>query len=606
MATVSTNISDFCTSQSRKVDFQRMLLIVMLGLITYSNTLNYPFIFDDYANIVNNPQIIDLTFAGIKNALVSKRAIGIITFQLNYYYFGLNLLSYHLVNIVVHITSSLAVYKLLQLLMETPYILINSDDEYRKLPLPLFSALIFVVHPVQTQAVTYIVQRFASLAALFYLLALISYLKARISLHASGSHFTWKIFIWSAACSLFTFAAFFTKETAFTLPLAIILIELLFFSYSAKKLCWFFSAGGALVIAIISKYSVAGHFGQGILKILDESTRMQTITSRWDYLFTQFRVIMTYMRLIAFPVNQRLDYDYELSQTFFDWRVFCSFLIIIAFLLGAARLIKLSAHGSPHLRLAAFGILWFFLTLSVESSIIPIIDLIFEHRIYLPLFGAVTAVCSTVITSLWRRGESTRNTLCFWGFILTLLLGVISFNRNSVWKSEVSVWADTVKKSPNSARAWNNLGASYIKQGEPLSALKAVIRSVELDPSKADAMNNLGIAIDLMGAYNDRFNKTAEMFISAESIENKVVSRWLGDVNNNLGLGYEIIGNLPKAAESYRNSVGYNPSLGLAYYNLGILSAKMGDAGKYHEQLQILWLLDPALAERLQLRVGLR
>jgi tetratricopeptide (TPR) repeat protein len=93
------------------------------------------------------------------------------------------------------------------------------------------------------------------------------------------------------------------------------------------------------------------------------------------------------------------------------------------------------------------------------------------------------------------------------------------------------------------------------------------------------------------------------MFSNPESLEGKIVSRWLGDVNNNLGLAYEILGDLPKAAENYRNAVGYNPAFGLAYYNLGIVSAKLRDAAKYSEQLQILRMIDPGLAERLQARV---
>jgi len=89
------------------------------------------------------------------------------------------------------------------------------------------------------------------------------------------------------------------------------------------------------------------------------------------------------------------------------------------------------------------------------------------------------------------------------------------------------------------------------------------------------------------------------MFLHPESLEAKVVNRWLGDVNNNLGLAYELTGNLKKAVESYSNAVGYSPSLGLAYYNLGIASAKMGDVSKYASQLQILRIIDPSLAERL-------
>jgi tetratricopeptide (TPR) repeat protein len=175
-----------------------------------------------------------------------------------------------------------------------------------------------------------------------------------------------------------------------------------------------------------------------------------------------------------------------------------------------------------------------------------------------------------------------------------------------VWKTEVSLWSDNVAKSPESARAWHHLGAAYINKRDAINSLKATVRSIELDRSSDDTWNNLGIAIDLLGVYKNRFNRTYEQFKEPESITYRNVNRWQGEVNNNLGLAYEILGNLSKAAENYRNAVGYNPSLGLAYYNLGIVSAKMGDASRYSEQVQILRLIDPILAERLQGRVEKR
>jgi hypothetical protein len=599
MELFSNNITGFCTIQSRRFFFYRVLLIVSLGMAAYSNTLYSPFIFDDTLNIVNNPQIKNISLAGLKASFYSKRAIGIITFKLNYFLSGWNVFGYHLTNIFIHIIASLAVYRLLRLLMDTEYFKDNADEQFRKLPLPFFAALLFVSHPVQTQAVTYIVQRFTSLATLFYFVAIISYLSARINQIDSARIFTIKSVAWFSATLLSGFLAFYTKETAYTLPLAIMLVELLFFKCTPKKILLVLTASASFAIAVLIKYASATQSLQSTLSVIDETTRMQTTTTRLDYLFTQFRVIMTYLRLIFFPVNQRLDYDFALSHSFFEWRVICSYLVILTLLLAAGWMLKISKNGSPHLRLIAFGILWFFLTLSVESSVIPIIDLIFEHRLYLPLFGAVTAVPSAVMMLAWGEKEAYCKAVCIGFLLISLILALTAYNRNSVWRSEVSIWEDTVSKSPDSARAWINLGAVYIKQREPVSSLKATIRSIELDPSKADAWNNIGIAIDLMGAYNNRFNRTSEMFLTPGSLKGKIFNKWLGDVNNNLGLAYEITGNLNKAVESYSNAVGYNPALGLAYYNLGIASAKMGDVPRYSEQVQILRMIDPLLAERL-------
>lgn len=606
MESLGDKIVCFCTTQSSKSDFYRVGLIILIGLIAYSNTFYSPFLFDDSANLVNNPLIKNLSLAGLREAFHSRRAIGIITFQLNYYFSEWNIVWFHLTNIIIHVIASLSVYRLMQLLMASEYMSDNADVRFRTQPLPFFAALLFVAHPVQTQAVTYIVQRFASLAALFYLAAIISYLSARINQVNLRKLFTIRSVAWFWATLFFAFLAFYTKETAYTLPIAIMLVELLFFRCTAKKVFLVFTASTTVVAVMLIKYTLAAKSLQNVMSSIDEATRMQTTTSRLDYLLTQFRVIMTYIRLLFLPVNQRLDYDFALSHSITDWRVFCSLLVILTLLVAAAWMLKISKNGFPHLRMISFGILWFFLTLSVESSIIPIIDLVFEHRLYLPLFGAVTAVSSAVTMFAWERRAVSVKAVCVGFMLISLLFAVASYKRNSVWSSEVSIWADTVEKSPESARAWNNLGGVYIKQRESLKALNAIIRSIELDPSKADAWNNLGIAIDIIGAYNNRFNRTSEMFSSPGSLEGKIVNRWLGDVNNNLGLAYEITGNLQKAAESYRSAVGYNPSLGLAYYNLGIVSAKMGNASVYSEQVQILRLIDPALAERLQGRVEKR
>lgn len=606
MESLTAQIKDFCTIQSSKFTIYRIALIVLVGIAAYSNTLYAPFIFDDAANIQNNPIIMDISLSGLKSAFYSRRAIGIISFQLNYLLSGWDVYGYHITNIIIHLLASLAVYRLLQLLLNTEYMSERAGDSFRRLPLPFFAALLFVSHPVQTQAVTYIVQRFASLATLFYLAAIISYLTARNNQVALGRKVTIRSVVWFSAALLFSGLAIYTKETAYTLPIAIILVEMLFFKASRGKTSLVIASGTMAVIALLVKYATAPQSVQNAISALDEATRLQTITTRSDYLLTQFRVIMTYIRLLVLPVNQRLDYDFTLSHSFSDWPVLCSFLAISALLLGACWMLKISGNGSPYLRLMGFGILWFFLTLSIESSVIPIIDLVFEHRLYLPMFGAVTTLSAAAMMLTQVRGESSGKAACIGFLLISFLLAATAYNRNSVWKSEVSIWADSVKKSPQSARAWNNLGAVYIKQKEPMSSLLAIIRSIELDPSKPDAWNNLGIAIDIMGAYNDRFNRTSEMFNAPGSVENKIVNKWLGDVNNNLGLAHEITGNLQKAAENYSNAVGYNPSLGVAYYNLGIVSAKMGNPSGYSSQVQILRMIDPILAERLQSRVEKR
>lgn len=603
MSSVENRVFAFISSTDLKYNLLRCLFIAVLGVLVYSNTFFSPFSFDDAANLQNNPIISDFSISGFKQAFAYRRSIGILTFQLNYFLSGWSLPWFHLTNLLIHIFSALAVYQLIKMLLQTPYACKYADDEFRQLPIPFFAALVFVAHPVQTQAVTYIVQRFSSLATLFYLASVAAYLKARFTQLEAHKLVSMKALIWIIVCLVSCFLAVHTKETAYSLPAAIIMVELLFFHSSYKKISCLAVGGLAALSALSLKFALSNRSIGDAVSALDEATRVQTIISRSDYLLTQFRVVITYIRLILFPIDQRIEYDYPLLRSISDWRVVCSFGLIIFLLSVATWMIIKSRKSFPHLRFISFGILWFFIGLSIESSFIPIIDLIFEHRLYLPSFGAFTALSTGMLMFAKGKDVPFKKRLFEGMLLLVILLALVAWKRNSVWRSEVSLWADSVIKSPDSARAWNNLAGAYIKERNPQEALKATIRSIELDRSRAEAWNNLGVAIDLMGVYNDRFHRTFELFREPESINEKNMNRWQGEVNNNLGLAYEINGNLSKAVEYYRNAIGYSPALGLAYYNLGLVSAAMGDASRYSEQQQILWMIDPYLAERLQVRV---
>jgi tetratricopeptide (TPR) repeat protein len=443
------------------------------------------------------------------------------------------------------------------------------------------------------------------MAAMFYLAAVIAYLQARMQQEKQGRILSAGAVGWGAACLVASLCAINAKEIAYTLPLAIVLAEGLCFPLSRRKVVVVGTLISAALAIILVKLGLGKVPFEQAMFAMDEATRLQTITSRSDYLFTQFRVILTYIRLLFLPVNQSVDYDYTLSHGFFEPAVVGSCAILVLLLAVAVVLIRKSRSGDASLRLMGFGILWFFLALSVESSILPIIDLIFEHRVYLPSVGAIAAVTTAGLSYAWKMDrERYRAAACLVLLLIAVLLAGAAWKRNLVWKTEVTLWEDATSKKPNSSRAWNNLGSAYIKERSADKALKALVRSIELDRSKAEAWNNLGLAIDLKGVYRDRFNRTAEMFKTPQSVNERNLNRWQGDVNNNLGLAYEILGNYPRAVENYRNAIGYNPALGLAYYNLGLLSAAMGDTDSFAEQQQVLWMVDPLLAERLRQRVG--
>ena len=388
-----------------------LVLTALLGLIAYSNTFNAPFLWDEQVYISENPIIRDLSyFTDLSKAegfeqysAVKNRYIGYLTFALNYKFGGLDVRGYHVVNIAIHILNAMLVYFLATLTFKTPFLKDSSIKEKSPL-IALFSALLFVSHPIQTEAVTYIFQRLASLMAFFYLLSLVLYIKWRLSssCHSGLSGISLKKDSRQAGatakrCGFYLLSllsavlAMKTKENAFTLPVMIALYEFFFFNGFVKKrtlyLVPFLLTMLIIPLALIGTDKPIGEIIGGLASLPGGGGEV----SRWDYLFTQFRVIATYIRLLFLPIDQNIDYDYPMYHSFFDVPVMLSFLFQVS-LFSLAVYLLYRSKNKPELRLISFGILWFFITLSVESSIIPIPMVINEYRVYLPSVGALSAI----------------------------------------------------------------------------------------------------------------------------------------------------------------------------------------------------------------------
>jgi hypothetical protein len=548
------------------------LLVLSAGIIFYSNTFQVPFVLDDVDSISRNDIIRSLgNFYANRSGyeFLPNRYIAYLTFALNYHFGGLDLFGYHAVNLAIHLVSSLLVYTLLRLTFRTPFFQGREERAGSGLDptstfyashltphafIPLFAALIFVAHPVQTQAVTYVVQRITSLATLFYLLSLVLYVAARLRFESrvpspgsrDSKDLRTETFdlgpgtsdsgLWTRTAPVLLLAgsvlsavlAMKTKEISFTLPLAIVLYEVCFFRGAWKRrLPCLLPLLATLPIVPATIIDISGGSESGILSYtgetglsLGEQFRVDTGISRLDYLFTQFRVVVTYLRLLIFPANQNLDYDYPVYTTFFSPPVFLSFLLLAALLGLAGYLfwrtrysrIKQVENGSgseekpfpqpqpgfsstflPNLRLVSFGILWFFLTLSVESTFIPIVDVIVEHRLYLPGFGAAV-VLSTFLCLVGEKiaRPSAQQLLGLTAVTLVVALGFATYQRNHVWRDPVRLWEDIVSKSPGKARVYNNLGAVLTEAGRMPEAIESLMRGIALDPSHPDAYYNLG------------------------------------------------------------------------------------------------------------------
>jgi tetratricopeptide (TPR) repeat protein len=352
-----------------------------------------------------------------------------------------------------------------------------------------------------TTAVTYISQRFASLAALFFLLSLVCYARARLSKPSARRKVLYALALLSAALAMKT------KENAFTLPLVVALFELFFLKASARERFIFLSPLLATMLIIPLTILGRGEPGIGGEDVPGMTLSFAADISRSEYLITQFRVIVTYVRLLVLPVNQNLDYAYPAYQSVSEPAVLASLLFLLAmFFLAVYAAFRSFKSGDMLLRLLSFGVLWFFITLSVESSIIPLSDVIFEYRAYLPSAGLFMAVGSAFFMGLSRLGQPRiRMSSAFLLVSIAVVLGALTVSRNSLWRNEVDIWRDTAIKSPGKPRAYNNLGTAYRRAGNLKRAVEAWEQALNINWRYPPPLRNLGNVHAMYGDHETAY-----------------------------------------------------------------------------------------------------
>jgi tetratricopeptide (TPR) repeat protein len=560
-------------------------LILILCLAAYSNTFHVPFQFDDPRSISEVPFVRDIH--QFPNPLTQQRAVGFFTFALNYWLHGTDVVGYHIVNLVIHIMNAFLIYAFIVLSFQSPVLQGSSLKKHAK-HIALFSALLFAGHPIQTQAVTYIAQRFASLATLFFLLSLVAYVRSRIPAIANPSNH--RSMIWYGVSLLSAVLAMKTKEIAFTLPVVVALYEFLFFEGSIKKRI-FLLLPLLLTMTIIplSLLSTAKPFGD-MLGDISEVTKLQTTASRWEYLITEFTVIVTYLRLLFIPVHQNLDYDYPLFESFFTPEVVFSFLLL-ALIFGTGVYLVYRDRRSPGAgRLVAFGIFWFFITLSVESSIIPIADVIFEHRLYLPSVGFFLACTSAIFWGVDRlrgRWAKMEQAVMIALAATVVVFAGLTYARNIVWQSEESLWKDVIRNSPMKARGYNGLGLAYFNRGLYDRAIEAFASAISLHPAYGVAYNNIGNAYFRNGLY-DRAIEAQTKAIALEP-DNAIF-------RDNRGLSFSAIGAYDRAIDDFTKAIALDPSYAKSYHNLGFVYHSKGLYRQAIEEYTRAIALDPGNA----------
>jgi Flp pilus assembly protein TadD len=560
-----------------------LAVIAIATSLAYSNTLHSSFHLDDLTTIVRNEGIRDL---GAHWPPWENRALGHLSFALNQRLGGLDPFGYHLANLLIHLCNALLVFRLTAITLRAPALREAEAGPLLRRFLPLAAGLLFALHPIQTQAVTYVVQRFASLATLFYLLSVVLYAESRLSLDQRRARAA-SLYLLSLLAAA---AAMRSKEISFTLPVVIAGYELLFFRGSARRLLLVAPIGAT---ALLIPLGLAAS-GQTLADVLGDSSALAETQDipRSVYLLTQSRVVATYLRLLVLPVGQNLDWDFPLSHGVFDPAVLLSVAVLLA-VGGGAVLLLVRARRShrPAGVLFFFGVAWFFVASSVESSVIPIRDVLFEHRVYLPFVGAAIALGTAVLCGVERlRPRLPAGIQCAAALLATAgPLGAATYARNLVWKDEVTLWSDVASKSPRKPRPHNNLGVSLWEQGRVEEALREYREAIRLDPGYAEPHDNLGIAL-----YWARHEVDEAIQEYREAIR---LAPQNARAHNNLGVAYRTKGLVDPALLEFREAIRLDPALPQAHANLGAAYVAQGRIMDAVRECQEAIRLDPGRAD---------
>lgn len=465
-------------------------IAVIVGII-YSNSLDSSWHLDDYHNIVKNPWIhiddlypetIGKTFfaAYDRGAYTGEnvfRPAAMLSFALNWYFHQASVTGYHVTNIVIHAMAGFLLFLSIYTLLDTPNIRQKYGDN--RYSIALLASVLWAVHPIQVQAITYIVQRMASMAGMFFIGAVYTYLKAR------GVSGWFKKAVLLLATLLLYFLASACKENAVILPLLILIIEFLFFQnieyLKVRKRAWILLGTSCLFFAVVS---ASLFFSGDMVSILEKySHRGFTLSER---LMTEARVVLFYLNQLIYPVpsNFSIAHDFTLSTSLVSpWTTLPSLLILI----GGGTAAILFAHRIPVL---SFAVLFYLSNHLIESSIIPL-ELVFEHRNYIPsmfLFVPLAAVICRMFDTL--KHQKKHFLLYTYGVMsagMIMVVGLGTYTRNFDWRTEKSLWEDAMKKAPGSARPLQNLAILHYRQiGDYDKVIALLTKSLDLTDSKPE------------------------------------------------------------------------------------------------------------------------
>ncbi|MFH1868375.1 MAG: tetratricopeptide repeat protein [Candidatus Omnitrophota bacterium] len=551
---------------SMRVIIISIVLIAIIGVISYLNTTNGEFIWDDYYLIKDNTfikstnHIADIfktdIAAGSGKKASSYRPLQILTYMFDYSFWKLDQRGYHITNILLHILAALSIYWLINILYDNRF-------------LSFLTSALFVTHPIHTEAVSYISGRADPLAVIFLILAFILYVKY-IDLRKS---FYFVLMLLSYILALFS------RESSFIFPVLLVL-----YHYSFKKKFNIAGIASVSVVTFIYLLIRATALRETMPHLMSETTMLQRLPGA-------FVAITNYIRLMILPLNLHMEYGFK-TFNMADPKAILGIALLIIFF-------SYAFMNRKNNSIVFFSISWFFLALMPSLNLYPLNAYMAEHWLYLPSIGFFLLFAGGLDYAY--RNKVFKTPVVIFAIILVASYTYATVKQNEQWKEAFSFYKRTLKYSPNNIRVLNSLGLLYHENNKPDEAIRAYRKAIEISPDYIDAYNNLGIVYrnlkkpeeaiaiykkaiemnpdfvytycNLANAYKDIGRKEEAISLYKKAIE---IYPNFSYAYNNLGLSYKDFGRIDEAIASYKKAIELKPNYMEAYNNLGALYFNMG------------------------------
>ncbi len=528
------------------------LIALFAAFEVYWPAIHGPFLLDDTYLTYMRP---DAAYIPFSDWLHQTRPLLMATFWLNYQQSGAQeTFGYHAFNVLLHVFNAIFIFLAVRKVMSWAGV-----EESRTRILSFFAAGLFLLHPVQTESVSYVASRSETLSVFFVLAALVVYLYRKTAVLSIPRIL--------ALLALFAAAAL-SKEHTVVLPALFILTDYYWRFEFSPSVIWrnwklYIPIAAGAVLALLD-----------ILRILrgNQSAGFQIQGLTWyQYFFTECRVIWDYIRLFIFPIGQNLDPDVAISQSVTSHGA----IVGLAGLLAASILAWIYRRRFP---IASYGWFVFLILIAPTSSFAPIHDPMAERRMYLPFIGLLL-----IAAEFLRRWRTSRNVLVGSLALVLVVEGAMTYQRNLLWGSAVDIWKDTVSKSPDKLRPRFQLAFAEFQSAACADSVDNFQKAAELQPPNYDLLLDWALAYDCAGSPQQAIAK----------LQQAAAQHPDGHVYSQIGMEYGKIGKYPEALDALGTAQRLNPGFAMTYYYLGNVHAIQGNRAQAIEDYRHVLALDP-------------